>query len=299
MIETNNLEYKIISKKKSIERELEKVFKALKAPKELKDVMVYSVLNGGKRIRPFLLSEVAEIYHVKPNIYKYPSMAIEIIHSFSLIYDDLPCMDDDKLRRGKPTVHIAFNEANALLGGSSLLIYAYELLTSKEFRVSDKIKINLVNRFSKAIGADGMLAGQFLDLEAENIDFELTLEKFNRIQEKKTSLLLALCAYTGASLGKASAKETKLFYNFGIILGKIFQIRDDVLDQEGNEKDMGKEVRKDKKSNKATIIRLKNIEYAKKKLQELSEKAKKQLTKINKNTDTLNTLVDYLIIRKN
>ena len=102
--------------------------------------MKYSVLNGGKRIRPFILAEVARLYDVKPNIYRFPSMAIEMVHCFSLIYDDLPCMDNDELRRGKPTVHIAFNESNALLGGASLLIYSYNVLSSKKFKVSDKKK---------------------------------------------------------------------------------------------------------------------------------------------------------------
>ncbi len=293
----NDLEKKILRHKKFIEKELKIVFKKLKGPKILNEVMTYSVLNGGKRIRPFLLSEVAKIYKVNPSIYKYPSMAIEMTHSFSLIYDDLPCMDNDNLRRGKPTVHIAFNEANALLGGSSLLIYAFQLMTTKSFKVSNKCKTKLINNLAQSIGSDGMLAGQFLDLEAENENFNLTLQKFRRIQEKKTSLLIALSSHTGAVLGNASSKEKKSFYDFGITLGKIFQIRDDILDLEGSKKNMGKAVRKDKSSNKATIIRLKNIDFAKKEILRLSILAKKELNNIKRNTNTLYQLVDFLIKR--
>ena len=299
MTKRRNLEYRIFKQKTYIEEELKKIFITLKAPKILKDVMRYSVLNGGKRIRPFLLAEVSKIYNVKPSVFKYPCMAVEIIHSFSLVYDDLPCMDDDKLRRGKPTVHIAFNEANALLGGSSLLIYAFELLSYDKFKVNNDIKVNLINKLSKAIGSDGMLAGQFLDLQAESQNFHLTLQKFKRIQEKKTSLLIALCSYVGAKLGNASKKEISTFYNFGILLGKIFQIKDDILDLEGSKKNMGKEVRKDKKSNKATIIRLKNIDYAKNEIIRLGVRAKNELSKIKKNTRTLNDFVDYLLTRTN
>ena len=299
MVKNEAIEKRILKHKEHLEIELKKIFNKLKAPNILKDVMTYSVLNGGKRIRPFLLSEVAKIYNVKPNIYKYPSIAVEITHSFSLIYDDLPCMDNDELRRGKPTVHLAFNEANALLGGSSLLIYAYELLSNKDFKVSEDIKNNLINTFSKAIGSDGMLAGQFLDLEAEDKNFRLTSDSFKKIQEKKTSLLIAFCSYAGAILGNASRKEIKILYNFGILLGKIFQIRDDILDLEGSKKNMGKEVRKDKDLNKATIIRLKGINFAKEEIYRLANKAKAELAKLEKNTNILFSLVDYLLIRIN
>lgn len=259
--------------------------------------MKYSVLNGGKRIRPFILAEVARLYDVKPNIYRFPSMAIEMVHCFSLIYDDLPCMDNDELRRGKPTVHIAFNESNALLGGASLLIYSYNVLSSKKFKVSDKKKNKIIEDFSLAIGAEGMLAGQFLDLEAEKLSYKLTLAKFKNIQKKKTSLLIGLCTLVGAILGDANYNERKILYDFGINLGRIFQITDDILDLEGNEKLMGKKINKDEKQNKATIIRLKNINYAKREVNKLALLAKNNLKKIKKNTDTLNLLIDYLVTR--
>ena len=129
---------KLNKNKKYIEKELKKILSDIITPKCFKKVMLYSVLNGGKRIRPFIISEISSLYQVKPSVYKYPAMAIEMAHSFSLIYDDLPCMDDDDLRRGKPSVHIKFDEANALLGGASLLTYAYSILASKKFIIDDK-----------------------------------------------------------------------------------------------------------------------------------------------------------------
>ena len=131
---------KLNKNKKYIEKELKKILSDIITPNVLKKVMLYSVLNGGKRIRPFIISEISSLYQVKPSVYKYPAMAIEMAHSFSLIYDDLPCMDDDDLRRGKPSVHIKFDEANALLGGASLLTYAYSILASKKFNIDDKKK---------------------------------------------------------------------------------------------------------------------------------------------------------------
>ena len=172
---------------------LEKTLKALRAPKELKDVMLYSVLSGGKRIRPYILAETSKLYGIKSSIYKHPCMAVELAHCFSLIFDDLPCMDNDELRRGKPTVHLAFNEANALLGGASLLVYAFKILSLKSFKIENKKKIEIINNFSDAIGAEGVLSGQYLDLEAEKSNFKLTMKKYLVIQEKKTSLLLAFC----------------------------------------------------------------------------------------------------------
>jgi len=206
-------------------------------------------------------------------------------------------MDNDDIRRGKPTVHIKFNEANALLGGSSLLIFSYQLLANKRFKVPEKVKNILIDDFSNAIGAEGMLAGQFLDLEAEDEKFNLTLKKFRKIQEMKTSLLIAICTKTGAILGNASKKEQSILFEFGVILGRIFQIRDDILDQEGNEIQMGKKAKKDQYLNKATIIRLKGMDYAKKEMLRLAENAKEKLMYLKKDTSTLSQLIDYLTVR--
>ena len=292
--------FRSINKHKTfINANLKRYLKDLKAPRELKNVMLYSVLSGGKRIRPYILAEAAKLYNVSSSIYKYPCMAVELAHCFSLIYDDLPCMDNDDLRRGKPTVHIAFSESNALLGGASLLVYAFKILSLKNFKIENKEKIKIVNYFSDVIGAEGILSGQYLDLEAERKDYKLNMKKYMTIQEKKTSLLIAFCTLSGGILGNASAKDLKNLIDIGLLLGRIFQTQDDILDLEGTEKEMGKKVNKDQNLNKATIIRLKDINYAKSEVQKLCFDAKKKLALIKKNTKNLSHLVNFLSYRTN
>jgi geranylgeranyl pyrophosphate synthase len=283
--------------KSFLDRNIEKYIKTLDAPKEIKNIMVYAVLGGGKRIRPFLLAEIAKLYGISSSVYKYPCMAVELAHCFSLVYDDLPCMDNDDLRRGRATVHKAFNEANALLGGASLLVYSFKLLSLNSFNINIEDKLKIINNFSDVTGAEGVLSGQYLDLLAENKKFKLTLNNFKEIQKKKTSLLIAFCTLTGAIIGNATKKEQKDMFDIGLLIGSLFQIQDDILDQEGNEEEMGKKVRKDKDLNKATIIRLKDINYAKKEVIKVSSKIKKKLLLINKNTEKLIKLTNFLMHR--
>ena len=283
--------------KSFLDKNIEKYIKALDAPKEIKNIMVYAVLGGGKRIRPFLLAETAKLYGISSSVYKYPCMAVELAHSFSLVYDDLPCMDNDDLRRGKATVHKAFNEANALLGGASLLVYSFKLLSLNSFKIKIEDKLKIINSFSDVTGAEGVLSGQYLDLLAENKKFRLTLKNFKEIQKKKTSLLIAFSTLTGAIIGNATKKEQKDMFDIGLLIGSLFQIQDDILDQEGDEEEMGKKVRKDKDLNKATIIRLKDINYAKKEVIKVGSKIKKKLLLINKNTEKLIKLTNFLMHR--
>ena len=283
--------------KSFLDKNIEKYIKTLDAPKEIKNIMVYAVLGGGKRIRPFLLAETAKLYGISSSVYKYPCMAVELAHCFSLVYDDLPCMDNDDLRRGRATVHKAFNEANALLGGASLLVYSFKLLSLNSFNINIEDKLKIINNFSDVTGAEGVLSGQYLDLLAENKKFRLTLNNFKEIQKKKTSLLIAFCTLTGAIIGNATKKEQKDMFDIGLLIGSLFQIQDDILDQEGNEEEMGKKVRKDKDLNKATIIRLKDINYAKKEVIKVGSKIKKKLLLINKNTEKLIKLTNFLMHR--
>ena len=280
-----------------IDKNIEKYIKTLDAPKEIKNIMIYAVLGGGKRIRPFLLAETAKLYGIRASVYKYPCMAVELAHCFSLVYDDLPCMDNDDLRRGRATVHKAFNEANALLGGASLLVYSFKLLSLNSFNINIEDKLKIINNFSDVTGAEGVLSGQYLDLLAENKKFRLTLNNFKEIQKKKTSLLIAFCTLTGAIIGNATKKEQKDMFDLGLLIGSLFQIQDDILDQEGNEEEMGKKVHKDKDLNKATIIRLKDINYAKKEVIKLGSKIIKKLLLINKNTEKLIKLTNFLMHR--
>ena len=280
-----------------LDKNIEKYIKILNAPKEIKNIMVYAVLGGGKRIRPFLLAETAKLYGISSSIYKYPCMAVELAHCFSLVYDDLPCMDNDDFRICKATVHKAFNEANALLGGASLLVYSFKLLSLNSFKIKIEDKLKIINNFSDVTGAEGVLSGQYLDLLAENKKFKLTLKNFKEIQKKKTSLLIAFSTLTGAIIGNATKKEQKDMFDIGLLIGSLFQIQDDILDQEGNEEEMGKKVRKDKDLNKATIIRIKDINYAKKEVIKVGSKIKKKLLLINKNTEKLIKLTNFLMHR--
>ncbi len=280
-----------------LDKNMKRYIKSLNAPKEIKDIMAYAVLGGGKRIRPFLLAETAKLYGISSEIYKYPCMAVELAHSFSLVYDDLPCMDNDDLRRGKAAVHKAFNEANALLGGASLLVYAYKLLSLNSFKIDLEDKLKVISFFSDVTGAEGVLAGQYLDLLAEDEKFRLTLNNFKEIQKKKTSLLIAFCTLTGSILGKANENEQNDMFEIGLLLGALFQIQDDILDQVGNQEEMGKKVRKDKDLNKATIIRLKDINYAKKEVTKVGLKIKSKLSSINKNTERLVMFTNFLMHR--
>jgi geranylgeranyl pyrophosphate synthase len=298
-LQNDSLILKSLNKHKNfLDQNIKKYLKKLAAPQEIIDIMSYAVLGGGKRIRPFLLAEFAKLYGVKANIYKYPCMAIELAHCFSLIYDDLPCMDNDDLRRGKPTVHKAYNEANALLGGASLLVYSFKLLSLNSFKINNNEKLRIINNFADVTGAEGVLSGQYLDLLAENEEFKLTMSNFKEIQTKKTSLLIAFSTHTGALLGRAKKKEQKEIFEIGLLIGRIFQIKDDILDLEGSEKEMGKKVNKDKSLNKATIIRLKDINFAKREVKKLSLKVKEKLNIINKNTENLATFINFLENRK-
>ena len=283
--------------KSFLDKNIERYIKTLDAPREIKNIMVYAVLGGGKRIRPFLLAETAKLYGISSSVYKYPCMAVELAHCFSLVYDDLPCMDNDDLRRGKATVHKAFNEANALLGGASLLVYSFKLLSLNSFKINIEDKLKIINNFSDVTGAEGVLSGQYLDLLAENKKFRLTINNFKEIQKKKTSLLIAFSTLTGAIIGNATKKEQKDMFDIGLLIGSLFQIQDDILDQEGNEEEVGKKVRKDKELNKATIIRLKDINYAKKEVIKVGSKIKKKLLLINKNTEKLIKLTNFLMHR--
>ena len=179
----NILNSRLAQNKSYIEKELKKILSDIDAPKPLKEVMLYAVLNGGKRIRPFIISEVSSLYQVGPSIYKYPSMAIEMAHCFSLIYDDLPCMDDDKMRRGKPSTHLKFGEASAVLAGNSLLTLAFEIIASQKYSITPKMKNEIIKSLAFCSGHTGIAGGQELDLKFENKKKKIS--QINEMQKKK------------------------------------------------------------------------------------------------------------------
>ncbi len=254
----------------------------------------YGLLPGGKKIRSKLIVDIGKIFNVNYQSLIYLSAAVECIHAYSLIHDDLPCMDNDNLRRGKLSTHKKFGESTAILAGNSLLTMAFEILSNKNFNVSEKIKISLINLISKTSSHSGIAGGQYLDLNFEHK--KIPLKKIIEMQIKKTGKLFSFCCMSPVIISKKS-NYLNSFDKLGSDIGLLFQIADDIIDYKGNAKIAGKKTKKDKKKGKATLISLlgyKNtIKY--------SNKIKKNIfRKINyhgKKADDLKNTINYIIER--
>jgi len=254
----------------------------------------YGLLPGGKKIRSKLIVDVGKIFNVNYQSLIYLSAAVECIHAYSLIHDDLPCMDNDNMRRGKLSTHKKFGESTAILAGNSLLTMAFEILSNKNFNVSEKIKISLINLISKTSSHSGIAGGQYLDLNFEHK--KVPLKKIIEMQIKKTGKLFSFCCMSPVIISKKS-NYLNSFDKLGSDIGLLFQIADDIIDYKGNAKIAGKKTKKDKKKGKATLISLlgyKNtIKY--------SNKIKKNIfRKINyhgKKADDLKNTINYIIER--
>ena len=251
---------------------------------ELIPVMKYGTLFGGKKIRSTIIFNSSKIFNIKPNQIINLCAAVECIHSYSLIHDDLPCMDNDTLRRGKPSTHIKFGESTAILAGNSLLTLAFEIIADKKFNIDTTVKLNLIKKLSECAGHVGIAGGQFLDLnyEKKKIDFK----KIINMQRKKTGKLFEFCCLAPAIIAKKSLKTQKEMSMIGEELGLLFQIADDLLDIKGYKKNTGKPVKKDKKKGKSTLIKLfgyeKTLEFALDRKKTIINKLKKYGKKSNK-----------------
>ena len=251
---------------------------------ELVPVMKYGTLFGGKKIRSTIILNTSKIFNIKSNQIINLCAAVECIHSYSLIHDDLPCMDNDRLRRGKPSTHIKFGESTAILAGNSLLTLAFEIIADKKFNIDTKVKLNLIKKLSECAGHVGIAGGQFLDLnyEKRKIDFK----KIINMQRKKTGKLFEFCCLAPAIIAKKSLKTQKEMSVIGEELGLLFQIADDLLDIKGYKKNTGKPVKKDKKKGKSTLIKLfgyeKTLEFALDRKKTIINKLKKYGKKSNK-----------------
>ena len=251
---------------------------------ELIPVMKYGTLFGGKKIRSTIIFNSSKIFNIKSNQIINLCAAVECIHSYSLIHDDLPCMDNDRLRRGKPSTHIKFGESTAILAGNSLLTLAFEIIADKKFNIDTKVKLNLIKKLSECAGHVGIAGGQFLDLnyEKKKIDFK----KIINMQRKKTGKLFEFCCLAPAIIAKKSIKTQKEMSMVGEELGLLFQIADDLLDIKGYKKNTGKPVKKDKKKGKSTLIKLfgyeKTLEFALDRKKTIINKLKKYGKKSNK-----------------
>ena len=260
------------------------------------EAMEYSVKNGGKRLRPFMVCETAKIFGIDEKISLPVATALEMVHSYSLIHDDLPAMDNDDFRRGKPTCHKAFDEATAILAGDGLLTYAFGILSSDSLQLSPQIRCRLINMLSSAAGSfDGMVAGQMIDLAVENTDMSKIEDKgavIERIEELKTGRLLRYACEAGAVLGGANEKERAAIVEYSRKIGRSFQIIDDILDVIGDAKLVGKTLRKDDK--KLTFVDLYGVEGAKEISDNLIKEAKQALEIFGEKACVLQELADYL-----
>jgi farnesyl diphosphate synthase len=270
-------------------------------PERLTEAMRYVTLGGGKRLRPFLVLESARLFGVTGASALRAAAAVEMIHCYSLAHDDLPAMDDDDLRRGRPTAHKAFDEATAILAGDGLLTYAFDALADEATHADAQIRARLVLALARAAGLGGMVGGQALDLEAEKATSPLSQEEILRLQAMKTGALLRVSVDFGAILGGASPQVAAALGRYGDALGAAFQIADDILDAEGDEAALGKRAGKDAERNKATLIGALGMEKARARRDALVDAAVAALaeTGLGTATTTLAEAARFVALRSN
>lgn len=260
------------------------------------DAMRYSTLAGGKRIRPFLVIATADLFNVSRTSSERIAAAIEMVHTYSLVHDDLPSMDDDDLRRGRPTCHVEFDEATAILAGDGLLTLAFEVIAGGETHGLGEIRAELALELARAIGAQGMVGGQMLDLLAA--EHELDVPEITRLQRMKTGALISYSCQAGAILGKAGENQRHMLAAYAHDLGLAFQIVDDLLDLEGDAEEMGKRTGKDDQAGKATFVSLLGAERAREQANILTEQAIKHLEIFAEKGKLLRDLAEFVIERR-
>ena len=264
-------------------------------PEHLHGAMRYAVLGEGKRIRPALVYAAGHVFNVDRSALDVSASAVEIVHAYSLIHDDLPCMDNDSLRRGKPSTHIKFGESTAILAGNSLLTMAFEILSNLNLKINDKTKVNLIKKLSECSGHLGIAGGQFLDLSFEKK--KISKKKIIDMEIKKTGKLFSFCCAIPAIIKNKNNKDIKFFENIGANIGLLFQIADDLIDFKGSSKIAGKITRKDKKKGKATLISLLGYQNVIKYSDKIKFKIIKDLNKYSSNSSNLNETLNYILTR--
>jgi len=258
---------------------------------------ISAIMNGGKRLRPFLVIETAKLFDINdPRILRIAS-AIECVHCYSLVHDDLPSMDDDDMRRGQPTLHKKYDEATAILAGDGLLTLAFEILADEKTHKDSDVRAKLCLELAKASGLNGMVGGQMYDLQAESSTDLLNMQEIKNIQNLKTGKLIQCAVKIGAIVGGANAQQIQCLQNYASNIGLAFQVTDDLLDALGDEIVMGKSVRKDGAKNKATFVSLLGADKTKKFAYNLIESAKLELEIFGEKGQTLKQLADFIIDR--
>ena len=262
---------------------------------ELVTAMEYGLFPGGKKIRSKILLDIGAIFKIEYKTLIAIGAAVECIHAYSLIHDDLPCMDNDKLRRGKLSTHIKFGESTAVLAGNSLLTMAFEILTNSSLKINEKTKVDLVQKLSQSSGHLGIAGGQYLDLSFERK--KISKNKIIDMEIKKTGKLFSFCCAVPAIIKKKNNKDIKIFENIGANIGLLFQIADDLIDFKGSPKIAGKITGKDKKKGKATLISLLGYQNVIKYSDKIKFKIIKDLKKYSSNSINLNETLDYILTR--
>jgi len=261
------------------------------------EAMRYGVMNGGKRLRPFLVMQGAKIFGVDEFRARRVAAAIEFIHSYSLIHDDLPAMDNSDRRRGKPSLHKAYDEASAILAGDALQALAFDVLSSSDTHEDPRVRIELVSNLASACGGHGLCGGQMLDLIGEGETFDVGT--ISRLQRLKTGKLIAFCCEAGAILGRANPAHRQALRNYAHDLGLAFQVTDDLLDVEGDPEEMGKDVGQDAEAGKTTFVSVLGVENARARAEMLSHQAKLHLRVFdNGRADILKEVADYVLERR-
>ena len=257
------------------------------------EAMQYALL-GGKKLRGYLVNQSSKLFEIDPSKSIWAACSIEALHAYSLVHDDLPAMDDDDLRRGKPTVHKKWDDATAILTGDALQTLSFQLLTDHRFIVSDAHRLKLAYDLSVASGADGMVLGQALDILAETSDVPLDLDEITRMQRRKTGALIEWSACSGAVM---SGEDPSALLEYSKSVGLAFQIIDDILDVEGDPLKVGKRVKKDQNAGKATFVSLLGMDTAKKHSVALIDKANEALIPYGNRAKSLQRLANFVISR--
>ena len=283
-----------------VQHEVDSVFDAfLPMPTDtrtgLVDAMRYAAIGGGKRVRPLLLVSTAEMFGVDRDAAVRAGCAVEAIHVYSLIHDDLPCMDDDDLRHGKPTVHKAFDEATAVLAGDALHALAFEILSDKDTSNDPFTRSELITTLAIASGKDGMAGGQMMDMVSQEADYDLPT--ITRLQQLKTGALLAASVEMGAVLGKVAPEGRAQLRAYARDIGLAFQIADDLLDEEGDETKAGKALRKDEGQGKSTFVSLMGAEKAREQAHALVDQAVAHLGSHGEEADMLRAMARFIVER--
>ena len=262
----------------------------------LNEAIRYATLDGGKRLRPFLVMQSASLFGVGERSALRTGAALELIHCYSLVHDDLPAMDDDDLRRGKPTVHKEFDEATAILTGDALQPLAFEVLAHPETHSNANVRVDLIAALAHASGAHGMVGGQMIDLQAETATFNIG--QITRLQRLKTGELIAYACEAGAILGQAPNKAHEALRRYAHDLGLAFQIADDLLDVEGSVEEVGKAVNKDEDAGKATFVSILGVEQARSQANRLVEQAIAHIALFGDKADLLCQAAKFVVERK-